>query len=95
MANRKRYSIEFQTDVAKMVLKEKRSISDVSKELGIDYSVIWRWKNKFKKLFDPAAPSRIHDGTCSKEISDLNEKLERVIKERDILMKALSHFFSK
>lgn len=95
MAQRRTYSIEFQSKAVKMVLQQGLSVAEVSRKLSIDYSVLWRWKKKLHRLIFQNSPPLQSQNTQQQEILELNAKLERVIQERDILMKALSHFITK
>ena len=95
MTNRKRYSIEFQANAVKLVLMEGYSVAEASRKLGIDYSVLWRWKKKLQKIIYADTQLKKPDDTFYQSIADLTAKLERVTEERNILMKALSHFIAK
>lgn len=95
MTIRKRYSIEFQADAVKMILQKGLSIAEVSRILGVDYSVLWRWKKKYSKLIDHNNTPVSNNVAQNQEISNLNAQLSRVLEERDILMKALSHFITQ
>ena len=78
-----------------MILHEGLSISEVSRRLGIDYSVVWRWKRKFGKLFTYNDQYKGSNEDLHREVLELNAKLAKVIEERDTLMKALSHFIAQ
>lgn len=95
MAKRKRYSIEFQANAVKMILNKGHSVAEASRKLNLDYSVLWRWKKKYEKIFEPAMASQRSEENLYQSISELNSKLEKVTEERNILMKALSHFIAK
>ena len=95
MGERKTYSIEFQSKAVSMIVREGLSVAEVSRRLSIDYSVLWRWKKKLGDLVLNNNPPSCTQTSRQQEILELNAKLERVIEERDILMKALSHFITK
>ena len=48
---RVKYSEEFKRDA--IALAEERSVSSVAKELGISYSLLFRWKQKQRTLSQP------------------------------------------
>ena len=95
MAKRKRYSIEFQANAVKMILEKGYSIAEASRILNIDYSMLWRWEKKFRKILESYTPGKEINENLNQSISELNAKLEKAIEERNILMKALSHFIAK
>ena len=69
MKTGKRYSEDFKKDVVKMVKEEKRSVSSVSKDLGITEQTIRNWLVAETEKQDP-------------EKSKLKE-LEKALKERE------------
>ena len=47
---RKSYSRDFKTDAVKLIVQQGYSIAEASRQLGIDYSVLRRWKNKLEGI---------------------------------------------
>lgn len=78
-----------------MILIKGYSIAEASRKLGLDYSMLWRWKKKLREIICSDVQLQRPDEISNKSIADLNAKLERVTEERNILMKALSHFIAK
>ena len=54
---RKSYSREFKMEAVGLITEKGYSIAEASRNLGIDYSVLRRWKNKkrlgFASSYDP------------------------------------------
>ena len=81
--NRRSYSDEFKQEAVQMVL-DGHSAASVSKRLGISGNLLYRWKAMAIARGGPAATS------LDSRVSQLQEELRRVERERDILKKALS-----
>ena len=89
---RKSYSREFKLEAVRLITHKGYSIAEASRSLGIDYSVLRRWKNQFEKDPQHAFPGKGQLKPADEEIWRLRKKLERVSEERDILKKALAYF---
>ena len=89
---RKSYSREFKLEAVKLITHKGYSIAEASRSLGIDYSVLRRWKTQFEKDPQNAFPGNGQLKPADEEIWRLRKKLERVTEERDILKKALAYF---
>jgi transposase len=85
---RRRYTDEFKAGAVALVVKEKRSVSSVAKDLGLSTSVIHSWVQQSK-----AAGGRGAMPTADKDELARLIKENRVLKmERDILKKAAAFF---
>jgi transposase len=82
--NRRKYDEDFKSSAIKMV-EEGRSVSDVSRALGITENMLYRWKSTAGKTTGTA-------GETQTELERLRRQLRQVEQERDILKKALSIF---
>jgi len=96
VANKKRrtYDRQFKIDAVNLVVNGERSVSEVARDLGVDPSVLHRWK---RKLTTKGAASFVGKGHLSpheEELRQLRRELEQVKEDREILKKALA-FFSK
>ena len=80
----RRYDDEFKKNAVKM-LENGRSISDVSKALGINGQSLYDWEKKYNKPVSKA-------DDVEQELKEVRKKLKEVEQERDILKKALSIF---
>ena len=92
--SRRKYSREFKIEALKMVLEENRTVTDVAESLGIDRSLLQRWKSEFKDDRDVAFPGNGRRKPDDEEIARLKRELAQAQQERDILKKALA-FFAK
>jgi transposase len=87
---RRKYDEEFKSDVLKMV-SDGRSISEISKKLGISESMVYRWHKKSK----PASANQREENqgqNLQRENEQLKAQLRQTEMERDILKKALAIF---
>lgn len=81
---RRRYDEDFKASALKMV-EEGRSVSDVSRALGIPENMLYRWKSTVGKTNGSGDEIQL-------ELERLKRQLRQVEQERDILKKALSIF---
>jgi transposase len=92
--SRRKYTREFKIEALKMVLDDGRTVTDVAEALGIDRSLLQRWKSEFKDDGDVAFPGNGRRKPDDEEIARLKRELSQARQERDILKKALA-FFAK
>ncbi len=92
MTKRKIYSREFKIEAVRLIIDKGYSIAEASRNLGIDYSVLRRWKQQFENDPNDAFPGKGKLKPQDEELRQLKRKLERVTQERDILKKALAYF---
>jgi transposase len=87
---RRKYDADFKAEVLKMV-ESGQSVPELSKNLGISESIIYRWQYKSK----PVA-KEVGKGDSPSALQAENEGLKARLKqtelERDILKKALAIF---
>ncbi len=87
--NRRQYSDELKAEVVQMLL-DGHSVDSVVSNLGLSgTSLLYRWKVKRLQEDGPAATA------LDARLSQLQEELRRVERERDILKKALAIFSQK
>ena len=83
---RRRYSEDLKSEAVQMML-DGHSAESVARNLGISgTNLLYRWKAKLLSASGPAAT------TLENRVSQLEEELRRVERERDILKKALAIF---
>jgi transposase len=89
---RKSYSREFKIEAVRLIIEKGYSIAEASRNLGIEYSVLRRWKKQLAD--DPlhAFPGKGKLKESDEEMRRLKRELDRVTEERDILKKALAYF---
>ena len=89
---RKSYSQEFKVEAVKLITHKGYSIAEASRRLGVEYSILRRWKNELEQDSQHAFPGKGRLRPPDEEIRSLKKKLDRVTEERDILKKALAYF---
>ncbi len=91
--NRRKYDQEFKSQAVKQLL-DGQPAEQVSKNLGISQSLLYRWKAELlvEKISpqEPASPAALEA-----QVRKLRAQLKQVEQERDILKKALSIFSRK
>jgi len=85
---RKQYSKTYQEDVVNMLKAGNKGVQEISKDLGIASTIIYRWYQK--RNGKTKAEEKV--GDQEKELRELRSKLADVTEERDILKKAVSIF---
>ena len=89
MKTGKRYSDDFKKDVLKMVKEEKRSISSVSKDLGITEQTIRNWLGAETVKQDPEK-SKVQE--LEKELKEKEKRIAELEMSVEILKKAMAIF---
>ena len=89
---RKTYSKEFKLEAVRLITNKGYSIAEASRNLGVEYSVLRRWKKQFEQDPQLAFPGKGRQKPHDEELRNLKRKLERITEERDILKKALAYF---
>ncbi|MBW2109672.1 MAG: transposase [Deltaproteobacteria bacterium] len=65
---------------------------EASRNLGVEYSVLRRWKKQFADDPQNAFPGKGRLKAPDEELRRIKRELDRVTEERDILKKALAYF---
>jgi len=96
MSHRKRttYTQEFKREAVNLILEQGYSIAEASRNLGINYNMLSRWKVEQEKHGEESFPSKGHMTKEQAELSRLKAENKRLRMERDILKKATA-FFAK
>ena len=89
---RKKYSREFKLEAVKMVIEQGRSVREVADGLGVNETVLHRWKSKFLIDGEVAFPGKGRLKPDDEELRRLRRELFKVKQERDILKKAAAYF---
>jgi transposase len=94
MPSKKRrvFSREFKLEAVKLITDKGYTIAEASRNLGVEYSVLRRWKKQLEVDPQFAFPGKGMLKPQDEELRHLKRKLERVQEERDILKKALAYF---
>jgi len=89
---RKVYDKEFKRETVRLIIQGGRRARDVSKDLGINENVIYRWIRQYKDDTENSFPGKGHQKPAEEELRKLKKQLADVTEERDILKKAISIF---
>jgi transposase len=89
---RKTYSREFKVEAIRLITEKGYSIAEASRNLGVEYSILRRWKQQLSGDPDNAFPGKGKLKAPDEEMRRLKRELDRVKEERDILKKALAYF---
>lgn len=85
-AGRRQYTEEFRREAVQMLL-DGHSASSVTRRLGLSGpNLLYRWKREQMERSGPVATS------LEARVRELESELHRVVRERDILKKALTIF---
>jgi len=90
--SRKNYSREFKQEAVRLITEKGYSIAEASRNLGVEYSVLRRWKKQLAEDPEHAFPGKGQLKPDDQKLRELERKLKRVTEERDILKKALVYF---
>lgn len=90
MKTRRKYEEQFKKDAVALVKTGQKKMSDVARNLGIDYSQLARWCRETndisKKAFTGNGNSR------DEQLAQLQKEIKELKLERDILKKAVAIF---
>ena len=89
---RKTYSREFKLEAVRLITEKGYSVAEASRNLGVEYSVLRRWKKQLAGDPQHAFPGKGRLKAPDEELRRLQRELDRVTEERDILKKALVYF---
>ena len=89
---RKTYNREFKLEAVRLITEKGYSIAEASRNLGVEYSVLRRWKKQLADDPQNAFPGKGQLKAADQELRTVQRELQRVKKERDILKKALAYF---
>jgi len=90
--SRRQCTREFKVEALKLVLEEGRTVTEVAKVLGIDRSLLQRWKSGFSEDGAVAFSGEGRQKPEDEEIAKLKRELSQAQKERDIPRRALAYF---
>jgi len=93
--NRRRYDRAFKVEAVRLVTEERRKVTEVARELGINANQLHRWKRKLVEEGQLAFPGKGRLTPEQEELRRLRRELVDVTEERDILKKALAVFSSR
>lgn len=89
---RRKHSHEFKLEAVKQVVEQGRSISEVADGLGVNRSLLARWRDQFEAEGAQAFLGGGEPAAADEELRRLRRELATAQQERDILKKALAYF---
>jgi len=90
-ATRRRHSAEFKVEAVRVVSEKGLSVARVAQDLGIDRSLLTKWRRELTTDPDHSFPGKGRLKPTEEENRRLRKELEIVRQERDILKKATVH----
>ncbi len=86
----RKYTEEYKRDTLALIAQEGYTMSEASERLGINESVLRRWKKRFSSDEQPISERPVPVGTeeLQEENHRLREENRRLTLEREILKKA-------
>ncbi len=89
---RRSFTEEFKREAVRLAI-ERDNVSAVARDLGINESVLQRWKKRLQEGEDRPFPGR--GNPRDQEMTKLQKELARVKQENEILKKAVGIFTSR
>lgn len=93
--NRRRYDRAFKVEAVRQITEERRKVTEVARELGINSNQLHRWKAKFAEEGHSSFPGKGRLSPEQEGLRRLRRQLFDVTEERDILKKAMAIFSSR
>jgi len=91
---RRKFDREFKQRAVRLILDGGRPSEIVARELGINSSMLHRWKREYLRDHDNSFPGKGHMSDADEELRRLKKENTELKEERDILKKAVA-FFAK
>jgi transposase len=92
MSNRKTYSKEFKEEAVRLA-QQNGNVTETARNLGLQQSVLRRWKKEFNQVGEKAFPGKGH--TVDEELRQLQRENQRLKETVEILKKAVGIFTSR
>ena len=93
-ASRRKHTREFKVEAVRMIVDKGLSVAQVARDLGVDRSLLTKWKRELMADEDHAFPGKGRLKPMEEELHRLHKEVEVLRQERDILKKATA-FFAK
>jgi len=91
----RQYKKEFVARAVDLADQSEHPITEVARDLGVEYATLYGWMKKAgktKRQLDPLPASPATESAMKAELERLRRELEEVKKERDFLKKAAAFF---
>ncbi len=89
---RRIYDEEFKRDAVRLVTHNSYGVSETARRLGINATMLGRWKRETEAKPNGALPGNGHVAPDPDELRRLREENKRLRMERDILKKTVVFF---
>ena len=91
---KKRYSAEFKREAARLMIIDGVSASEVAERLGVNISLLYRWKQEQLEEQDASKTSGSGLGAVemAAELEELRKRLAKAERINEILKKTVSYF---
>ena len=89
---RSKYTQEFREEAVKLITEQGYQIAEAARNLGINQTMLWRWKRDIKEGDNPSESQG--EKAMQAELTRLRKENKRLKMEREILKKAAA-FFAK
>ena len=89
---KKSYSRDFKLEAVRLITEKGYSIAEASRNLGVEYSILRRWKQQLSSDPSNAFPGKGRRKAPDEEMRRLKRELDRVKEGCDILKKVLAYF---
>ena len=91
---RKRYSVEFKKEAARLIIMEGLSGSEVSEKLGVNPNMLYRWKRQHLEELegDKCKAAQASPQQMAAEIEQLRKELAKAKRINEILKKTVGYF---
>ena len=90
--HKKSYTPEFKQDAVRLVTEQGYKVTEAARNLGINPSVLARWKSQLASEGTNAFPGKGRLTPEKEELQKLRKENQRLKMERDILKKAAAFF---
>ena len=97
--SRQKHSEEFKREAVRQTYEPGRTLKEIGDHLGINPSMLWRWRERVKRdgedaFLEAGKPktTTIRPKPIEDEVARLRRELARVTEEREILKKAVAFF---
>lgn len=91
-SQRKQYTREFKKEAVELVTRQNYTISQAAESLGINTSMLARWRKEYRDNKTQAFPGSGHQPSEIEELNRLREENRRLKLEKEILKKAAAYF---
>jgi transposase len=89
MKTRRKFDDEFKKDAVRLLISSGRKLKEVAEELGVDRSLLGRWRLEHLRGLDAGTESKgMIASEMEEEIRRLRKELVYAQEQRDILKKA-------